>query len=667
MNIVVCIYKGDEYYANLVWREVWALSSQEELIEYIDVESGHEWVNGLKMDRIEELFFLYQDVTILLEKPGIQSEDIWTANRIEVLSPINYVDFSTYMKFKQIGIRSYIVNVPFEIKCVYGSFCSMMLTEQWMREAKDFTRRKLEDNLKRITDLSFEEWNTMVLDKIPVRRQEKQIGSGNKSRTIFLIGPCTVSGCSPSEKYMTEILNSLLEKFNTSYKIIKIDGRVFPNKIMEYDICQNDIVVFLGAGLSYKDFDLTEDYEQYDGIKNLCTNSTLHISRAGSELIANAIMRDIIIPNNDIVYSTDDKKVLHTAEKGQLQFDTEYEIKLYLKRLQIPRTMRLGNNGAIVMNANPYTIGHRKLVEYAAGQVDWLFLFVVEEDVSFFSFKERFEMVVQGTKDIKNVTVIASGNFIISNKTFNDYFTKESDNRKKVDASVDILIFARYMVPYFNIKKRFVGEEPIDKITEQYNEQMKTILPNYGCELVKIPRFSSENTIVSASIVRKNLQERNIDYLQNLLPITSFKYICENLELLIKRNVGMKNHNGQKAFLTDRMLRIVEIVDFIKTEKKIIIYGIGNETLQILKLLENEDKEKIVFVDKRAEISDIIFMGKKVIPPDRLAELYSDYHIIILSSRYCREIYFKCMDLGFAKEQIKYNPYNLYCGFMLEV
>ncbi len=659
---IICIYKEKEFYASIDWNAVWLPSSQR-LLEYINIKAAHEWVNGFDMKKIEEIFFKYKETTtVLLEQPKVQLNAIWTANKVQVDAPAYNIDFSVYMKLKQKGIRSYIVNVPAEVRNVYGTFGRMILTEAWIKETKGSSRESIENNLKRITDLSCEDYFTNVLDKLRDRRQEKQLGSTDMDRKIFLIGPCTVIGQTPSEKYLAEILQSLLEKNNFSYKIIKINGRYFPNEILEYDICQNDIVIFLGTGLRYKDYDLTEDYEQYDGEKNLCTNYPMHTSMAGCTLIAEAMMGDIIVPNNDTSDSVNDKRVLHIAEKEQLEFEAEYEVKLYLKRLDIPRFMRRGNNGAIVMNANPYTIGHRKLVEYASQQVDRLFIFVVEEDASFFSFEERFEMVRRGTKDINNIVVIPSGNFIISNKTFYDYFTKEIDTGKKVDASKDILIFARNIAPYFNIKKRFVGDEPADKITEQYNEQMKNILPGHGCELIEIPRFRNQGTIISGGMVRKALRKKDIDYLQRMLPVTSFNYIYRHLEALRNRNVELKKANCHKVYLTDRLLKIQEIIDFIRKEKNIIIYGIGNDTVQLLKLLKDEEKEKLIFVDKKAETSEILFMGKKVLSPYDLIKKYLDYNIVILSSKYYKEIYYECIDMGIEKTRIKYNSYELYYG-----
>ena len=89
MDIVFCIFKGNEYYANLDWTGLYMLSSQEKLMENIDTRSDREWVNGLRMDEIEKFFCKYQDATVLLEKPEKWFKEIWTANREEVLSLIH--------------------------------------------------------------------------------------------------------------------------------------------------------------------------------------------------------------------------------------------------------------------------------------------------------------------------------------------------------------------------------------------------------------------------------------------------------------------------------------------------------------------------------------------------------------------------------------------------
>lgn len=52
--------------------------------------------------------------------------------------------------------------------------------------------------------------------------------------------------------------------------------------------------------------------------------------------------------------------------------------------------------GSIVMNCNPFTLGHRYLIEYASKYVDYLYIFVVEEDKSFFPFSDRIDLIKKG-------------------------------------------------------------------------------------------------------------------------------------------------------------------------------------------------------------------------------------------------------------------------------
>lgn len=658
-DILFCVYKGDKFFASIDQQEFCSFSSNEDIYDYINKESVHEWVDGLDMSKLDKIFSDYKNTTtVVIENPIISMNEILTVNRVDMVYADKYIDFVLYKKLLQKRIMTFIVNFPSVIKSVYGTFCSTILTEQWLRDPS--IRKMFKNDLKRITDISGEEYITKVLDRFATIGLEKQVGE-DKSRTVFLVGPCIVMGYSPAEESMAEILSTLIEKFNYPYKIILINSRYFPKELLEYDICQNDIVIFFGTDLKYKDYDLTEDYEKYSGSKNLCTNTIMHVSSAGCELVANSIMEDIIVKYSNMIQDDkDDKKILHYAEKEQLYCGDEYEIYMYLKRTNISKCMRRGNNGAIVMNANPFTMGHRQLVEYASDRVDRLFVFVVEEDASFFTYEERLEMVQQGTKDLENVIVLGSGKFVISNKTFYDYFTKEADNEKIIDASQDIYIFARYIAPYFNINKRFVGDEPVDNITKQYNEQMKKILPDYGCELIEIQRFKKNGSIVSGSMVRKALHSNDLEYLSNMLPVTSFVFIQEHLEIFRNRDSNFLRQKKYNMCMTDRLLGIWEIIEFIKKEKNIAIYGIGNDTKIFLKLLGLEEKDKIVFVDKKAETDEVYFMKKKVLAPYELNKTYLEYKIVILSSKYYKQIYSECINLGVDKERIIYNPFNLY-------
>jgi [citrate (pro-3S)-lyase] ligase len=186
--------------------------------------------------------------------------------------------------------------------------------------------------------------------------------------------------------------------------------------------------------------------------------------------------------------------------------------------------------GAIIMNCNPFTNGHRKLIELAAAEVNTLYIFVVEEDRSVFSFADRKRLIELGTRDLENVVVLPSGSFILSALTFPEYFNKDSLKDVTIDTSLDIEIFAKYVAPTLNIKTRFVGQEPFDPITRQYNQTMKDILPRYGIKFVEFTRYEVSGVPVSASHVRRLLKERKWDEIMEIVPVSTFSFLKEKFD-----------------------------------------------------------------------------------------------------------------------------------------
>lgn len=158
---------------------------------------------------------------------------------------------------------------------------------------------------------------------------------------------------------------------------------------------------------------------------------------------------------------------------------------------------------AIVMNANPLTLGHEYLVDKALDDARDLIIFVLEEDASYFSTRDRYEIVKKHYQDNDRVHVYKSGPYIISRATFPTYFLKKDTDKLKVYTELDAKIFARRIAKDLNIKKRYFGTEPIDKVTEKYNEMMKKILFEYGIECEFIERKTIDGEVISASKVRE--------------------------------------------------------------------------------------------------------------------------------------------------------------------
>ena len=187
------------------------------------------------------------------------------------------------------------------------------------------------------------------------------------------------------------------------------------------------------------------------------------------------------------------------------------------------------NVGAIVMNCNPFTLGHRYLVEKALESADALYLFVVEENLSQFSFADRLRLVKEGVREFGDrVHVVPSGKFIISSFSFAGYFTKAVAT-EPADSTTDLLIFAAMIAPALNIRTRFVGEEPTCLVTRAYNERMEQMLPDMGCAVRVIPRKESGGAAISASRVRKALEDGDLESIRDLVPETTYIYLQNTL------------------------------------------------------------------------------------------------------------------------------------------
>ena len=198
-------------------------------------------------------------------------------------------------------------------------------------------------------------------------------------------------------------------------------------------------------------------------------------------------------------------------------------VKNFCKSLQ--EYKQEGVISAVVMNANPFTLGHRYLVEKAREQSDHVFVFVVQEDKSAVRFCHRYSLVKEGLKEIDGVTVLKGGDYIVSQATFPNYFLKEKGLIDKNCAQIDADVFGRYIAPALGIVKRFVGQEPTDAVTADYNFQLKKILTDYGVTLYEIPRLERDGKPISASSVRKYLQDGEEEGLKKLVPQTTLDFL----------------------------------------------------------------------------------------------------------------------------------------------
>lgn len=183
--------------------------------------------------------------------------------------------------------------------------------------------------------------------------------------------------------------------------------------------------------------------------------------------------------------------------------------------------------GVIVMNANPFTLGHRFLVEQSSELVERLYVVVVREDCSMFSYNERKAMVIQGVRDIGNVVVVDGSDYAVSAATFPTYFLKQLSDATDTQIILDLDLYRRRIAPALGATIRFFGSEPTDPLTRRYNELMHQQL---GEEHVhEIQRKQQEGSAISASRVRKAMMEGCLWDAIQLVPPTTIPYIIGHL------------------------------------------------------------------------------------------------------------------------------------------
>lgn len=337
-------------------------------------------------------------------------------------------------------------------------------------------------------------------------------------RTIYFFGPCFVVGSRVEDKHTIEsFLQAQCNKAGNKCRVVNlgcwnsIEGTM--QRMLSTPIHQDDIIVIYLDNIEITHTDnlnLTDSLEQNRAPARWFVDDLCHCNYKVNQIYADAIYEELK-PQLESTHGFQGHTFINPGDNIVLQ--TYIERYFYYFDPKAYDTI-----GSIVMNCNPFTYGHRYLIEEALKAVDFLIIFVVEEDQSIFTFEERFSLVNAGVADLRNVMVVPSGQLILSQRTFPEYFIKVEDENLVQNVEYDITLFAEQIAPRLNITYRFVGEEPQDRVTNEYNQAMKRILPGRGINVVEIPRKENESGVISASRVRKCLDENNLAELAKLVP-----------------------------------------------------------------------------------------------------------------------------------------------------
>lgn len=302
--------------------------------------------------------------------------------------------------------------------------------------------------------------------------------------------------------------------------LIEANGLVFEEGVdVMYGLYENEQLVATGsrAGNVLKMLAVAPEHQGGSVLGELVTELVMSGQRAGHESLFVYTKPEFVSSFQALNFTL----LAHQEKVALLEYGQGLAKWLESKR----DLVRPGLNGAVVVNCNPFTNGHLYLIENAAQRVDNLYVFVVKEDRSIFSFDVRYRLVEQGVKHIANTILLDTSRYIVSGATFPTYFLKKDDPIARIQMELDVALFASRIAPYFRITRRFVGTEPNCPLTGGYNAAMQRILPAYGIDLQIIERKQTDTGVISASKVRELIGKGDFAGLADYVPPTTRAYL----------------------------------------------------------------------------------------------------------------------------------------------
>lgn len=306
-----------------------------------------------------------------------------------------------------------------------------------------------------------------------------------------------------------------------------------------------------------------------EGLMNILVSRLIAIAREEGRESVKAFTK----PENEGIFKSLGFALIASSPNAILMENGRGGLPEYRKYLE--SLARPGRNGAIVMNANPFTKGHRYLVEQAASLVDNLYVIVVKEDRSRFPYVERKAMIDAGCAGLDNVVVCEGSDYAISAATFPTYFLKKLDDATDTQIALDLDLFVNHIAKPLGVTVRFAGSEPEDALTRRYNELMAEILPGTSVavvrqdhqpdpELVKgsalrqarrpidfveIPRLEQNGNPISATSLRRALDKGNLKEAMEYIPKSTVPYLVADLA---ERALRLELDTTPKPGLVDR-------------------------------------------------------------------------------------------------------------------
>ena len=350
--------------------------------------------------------------------------------------------------------------------------------------------------------------------------------------TIYFFGPCIMIGAYVEDQHTIEsFLQKRLNEAGYRYKVVNCGCYETRYQEMVHitstPMKPGDIMVMHIENRPYPQtttIDLTDLLDTHDVPNEWLLDIPLHCNHKVNEIYANELFDRMVaegaLKKNE-GESTDPKKAEPVMLSRDLAVNSLY-LDLYYNDFHPVEGMTVGTVG---MHGNPFTLGHRYLIETASKQVDKLFVLLIGDELGVFSYPERFAMAVDATSDLENVTIVSGGPFQATRNVFRDYFVKINPSDMTESALADTLIYAEVIAKRLGITHRFLGDEKHNPKMDFFNKLLLETLPKYGINAIELPRLAVHGHSISASTSRNAASEGDLETLLDNVPVATLKYL----------------------------------------------------------------------------------------------------------------------------------------------
>lgn len=348
-------------------------------------------------------------------------------------------------------------------------------------------------------------------------------------RVIWFFGACFVIGAFVEDKHTIEsFLQERLNQEGYSCKVVNCGCWETPYqemiRIIATSMKPGDVVVLNVNNQPFADaesVDMTEILDRHNVPTGWIMDLPGHCNHKVNQIYANELFERMV------------RDGALTSKTNQEERKTMLDCDLAVNSLYLDlhfdgyRPVEGEKVGGIAFHGNPFTLGHRCLIEYASKHVDRLFAILTEDEAGLLTFAERYAMALEGTKDLPNVTIVPGGPFSGSRHDFPVYFVKTDPESMCRRSVLHLEIFAKVIAKRLGISCRFIGDERHNEQMSAFNELIKEIMPRYGIDVIEIPRAQAEGRSISASLSRRAAFDGDRETLRANLPETTLRFFVD--------------------------------------------------------------------------------------------------------------------------------------------